>query len=197
MGQFHDDPERYVDVMRESVPAYARMRQAIADAAVDGTVRRVLDLGAGTGETSIEVIARHPDARITLLDDSPELLAMALVRLPMDNVDAFVIDDLTGELPEKEFDLVVSSLAVHRLASHAKRDLFGRIRDVLTPDGQFVMGDVIVPRNPRDAITPLDPAEDRPERLRDLRSQLQHAGLWPKVTWQERDLAVISSLRAT
>ena len=36
-----------------------------------------------------------------------------------------------------------------------KRDLFGRVREELTPGGRFVLADVVVPERPEDAVTPV------------------------------------------
>ncbi len=61
MSQFHFDPATYLDLMREEVPAYERLQDAVAEASagVAVEVTTVLDLGTGTGETLAAVLARH------------------------------------------------------------------------------------------------------------------------------------------
>lgn len=51
MAQFHFDPDSYLELMAEEVPDYARLQEEAAGATVElASVRRVLDLGTGTGE---------------------------------------------------------------------------------------------------------------------------------------------------
>jgi SAM-dependent methyltransferase len=98
-------------------------------------------------------------------------------------------------LPDGPFDLVATSLTVHHLDRAAKADLFGRVRDVLAPDGLFVMGDVVVPVDPADATTPLTPGYDRPSPLADQVRWLAEAGLEALVVWEQGDLAVVAARR--
>ena len=60
---------------------------------------------------------------------------------------------------------------------------------------RFVMADVIVPDDPEDLVTPLDPAEDRPDRLSDQLDWLRDAGFRPQIVWQHRDLVVVAADR--
>jgi tRNA (cmo5U34)-methyltransferase len=103
----------------------------------EGPVRRVLDLGAGTGLMSAAVVARYPEAEVVLLDGAQEMLDQARERLPARMITTFVAD-LREPLPEGQFDAVVSALAIHHLEDADKRDLFGRVHDVLRPGGAFV-----------------------------------------------------------
>jgi tRNA (cmo5U34)-methyltransferase len=68
---------------------------------------------------------------------------------------------------------------------------------VLAPGGRFVMADVIVPDDPADVVTPLDPGFDLPETVPELLSWLEDAGLRGRVSWQARDLAVLVADRPT
>ncbi|MGO9488389.1 MAG: class I SAM-dependent methyltransferase [Solirubrobacteraceae bacterium] len=101
-----------------------------------GQVRRVLDLGAGTGLLSEAVLARHPDAELVLLDGSEEMLARAGERLGSSA--RMVLADLRAELPAGPFDAVVSSLAIHHLEQPDQLALYERIPAVLRPGGVFV-----------------------------------------------------------
>jgi tRNA (cmo5U34)-methyltransferase len=100
-----------------------------------GSVRRVLDLGAGTGLMSEAVLERYPAAELVLLDGAAEMLGQARERLPAVTT---IVADLRDELPAGPFDAVVSALAIHHLEHPAKRELLGRVRDLLRPGGVFV-----------------------------------------------------------
>jgi tRNA (cmo5U34)-methyltransferase len=96
-------------------------------------------------------------------------------------------------VPRGPFDLVFSALAVHHLDAAEKRDLFGRVAAELRAGGAFVLGDVVVPDRAEDAVTPLTPGFDLPDRPADLVRWLEEAGFESRVTWQHRDLAVIAA----
>ena len=186
MGQFHWDPDAYLEMVRAEVPDYDRIQDELARATDGIDARRVLELGTGSGITSRRVLARHPHAHLTGVDSSEHMLAAA------DLAGADLrLQDLRDPLPEGPFDLVFSALAIHHLDAAAKADLFERVTAVLAPGGRFVMADVIVPEDPADVVTPLDPGFDLPEAVPDLLAWLQDAGLRGRVAWQARDLAVL------
>jgi tRNA (cmo5U34)-methyltransferase len=195
VSQFHFDPDTYMDLMREEVPGYERLQEAIAGACEGLAVDAVLDLGTGTGETLARVLTRHPGASAVGIDESVEMLGAAESRLEGREVDLRVAD-LADPLPEGPFDLVVSALAVHHLDGPAKAALFAAIAGVLRPGGCFVLGDVVVPVDPADAVTPVTDDFDRPSTLAEQLQWLAEAGFDASATWVERDLAVVRANRA-
>jgi tRNA (cmo5U34)-methyltransferase len=188
MGQFHWDPDAYLEMVRAEVPDYDRLQDEVARATDGIDARRVLELGTGSGVTSRRVLARHPHAHLTGVDSSEHMLAAA--DLPGADLR---LQDLRDPLPEGPFDLVFSALAIHHLHAAAKADLFARVAAVLAPGGRFVMADVIVPEDSADVVTPLDPGFDLPEAVPDLLAWLQDAGLRGHVAWQARDLAILAA----
>jgi tRNA (cmo5U34)-methyltransferase len=188
MGQFHWDPDGYLKMVREEVPDYDRLQDELARATDGVDARRVLELGTGSGVTSRRVLERHPHAHLTGVDSSEHMLAAA--DLPGADLR---LQDLGDPLPEGPFDLVFSALAIHHLDAAAKADLFARVAAVLAPGGRFVMADVVVPEDPGDIVTPLDPGFDLPEAVPDLLEWMSDAGLRARVSWQARDLAVLAA----
>jgi trans-aconitate methyltransferase len=189
VAQFHWDPDNYLALMREEVPDYERLQvQATAATGVD--LRRVLELGTGTGETARRVLARHPRSFLIGLDASSEMLSHARAALPRDRVQLLVAR-LEDPLPAGPFDLVVSVLAVHHLDGPGKAELFSRLALVLSPGGRLVVGDVVIPDDPSDAVTPIDGEYDTPSTVTDQQRWLQEVGLSSHVAWARRDLAVI------
>jgi tRNA (cmo5U34)-methyltransferase len=190
MTQFHFDPATYLELMREEVPAYERLQQEVA-AATDGLPSSsILDLGTGTGETLAAVLARHPGAAAVGVDKSDAMLGVARQRLAGDSPELRVAE-LTGPLPPGPFDLVVSALAIHHLEGPDKADLFTRIAGVLRPGGRFVLGDVVIPVDPADAVTPVISGHDRPSVLADQLGWLADAGFDASAVWSEHDLVVM------
>ena len=189
MAQFHWDPDGYLALMHDEVPDYELLQDETA-AATGTAAGRMLELGTGTGETARRVLARNPAAALVGLDASAEMLAHARRALPAERVELRVWR-LSDPLPDGPFDVVFSALAVHHLDGPGKADLFRRVAAVLAPGGRLVVGDVVVPADPGDFVTPIDGDYDKPSSLPDQLRWLAAAGLEPHVTWAQRDLAVI------
>ena len=125
-SQFNAVSEQYDGQRRALIPCFDLFYQTAADlAAAVPNVRRVLDLGAGTGLMSAFVHTRCPQAEFILADISMQMLAKAQERfcgLPNFH---FIEQDLTrlapgGGLPENGFDLIASALAIHHLDNPQK-----------------------------------------------------------------------------
>jgi tRNA (cmo5U34)-methyltransferase len=99
-------------------------------------VRRVLDVGAGTGLLAERVGRAFPEAELTLLDGSPAMLATARARLGVGVVQ--VRQDFADDLPAGPWDAIVSALAIHHVEDPLKRRLFAQVHERLAPGGVFV-----------------------------------------------------------
>jgi tRNA (cmo5U34)-methyltransferase len=187
-NQFHFDPATYLGTIRAEVPAYDELQDAVAEATAGIQAERVLELGVGTGETSRRVLDLHPEAELVGIDESAEMLAAASINVAAADLR---VSRLQDALPEGNFDLVVSALAVHHLDGAGKADLFARVAGRLLPGGRFVLGDVVVPDDPADVVTPIDGAYDQPSTVDDLVRWLAAAGFNAEVVWARQDLCVI------
>jgi len=191
MAQFHFDPGSYLELMAAEVPAYARLQDEVAAATAGLEVARALELGTGTGETARRVLAVHQGAALVGVDASANMLG----RADISGADLRVAR-LEDALPGGPFELVFSALAVHHLDGPGKADLFARVAAVLAPGGRFVLGDVVVPEDPADVVTPIDGVYDQPSTVAEQLEWLRAAGLDARVAWSERDLAVLVAARS-
>jgi tRNA (cmo5U34)-methyltransferase len=190
--QWHWDPETYLQNMLEEVPSYLEFQEQAAAAVKAVEARTILELGIGTGETARRVLAAHPDAHLTAIDSSAEMLERARSVVP----DADLrLAQLQDPLPDGPFDLVVSALAVHHLDGPGKQDLFRRVAEILSPGGTFLLADVVVPENDDDVVTPIDWEYDLPDRIDDQLEWLRAAGLDAETVWSYKDLAVLRATR--
>ncbi len=147
----------YDGLRRRLIPCFDDFYRAaltlLGDAA--GTAPRVLDLGAGTGLLSALILNRFPQARLTLIDLSQGMLAVARHRfagLPPEQV-ATVVSDYTLATLDGPYDAVVSGLSIHHLNDEAKRALFHKVFRALRPGGVFVNADQVAgPTLARDAL---------------------------------------------
>ncbi len=99
---------------------------------------RVLDLGAGTGGFSQEVINAHPKCQVELSDVSVPMLEKAQDRFAADPRFSFrELDIVTGEFGG-EWDRVISSFVIHHLPHQDKREVFAKVCTALKPGGIFV-----------------------------------------------------------
>lgn len=175
-AQFHWQPESYLELIRSEVPRYDELQDA-AVAAIPFAPTRVLELGIGTGETTKRILSAHPDAQITGLDSSPEMVFRA--RELVDDVQLARMED---PLPDGPWDLVISVLSVHHLTDDEKHLLFRRVRE---QSRALVLGDVV---KAEVQIAPLDPQFDFPDGAEELAD-------WcgGEVVWSADDLAVVAA----
>lgn len=179
MGQFHWTPDSYLETIRAEVPRYDELQEQTV-AAIPFPPDRVLELGMGTGETTRRLLEAYPDAWVTGLDSSPQMVFR--LRETYDDVQMARMED---PLPDGPWDLVVAVLSVHHLTDDSKRELFRRIRE---QSGALVIGDVVKADR---QVTPIDPAHDFPDTAQEL---AEWCG--GEVCWTADDLAVVRAVYA-
>jgi tRNA (cmo5U34)-methyltransferase len=184
------DPVSYPTEIREEIARYDELQDRVVEATKDLRLDTILELGTGSGETASLLLALHPAARLLGVDSSRQMLAAAREALPADRVE-LRLAQLEDPLPAGPFDLVVSALTVHHLSAQEKADLFRRVAAVLRPGGRFVLGDVVVPDRPEDAVIPLEEGFDRPDTAEEQLGWLREARLDAEIVWTEQDLAVL------
>ncbi|HZE05831.1 MAG TPA: class I SAM-dependent methyltransferase [Solirubrobacteraceae bacterium] len=147
---FSAHADAYDATRRRLIPGYDAFYGAVVEVvrAVDGTVGRVLDLGAGTGLLSAEILREFPEVELELLDASEPMLRHARARLG-GAVAAVHVADMADPLPAGPYDAVVSALAVHHLEHPAQRRLFGTVLARLRPGGVFVNAEQVTTAVPQ------------------------------------------------
>jgi tRNA (cmo5U34)-methyltransferase len=187
VSEFEWDPDTFLATMHEEIPGYEELQETVAVAARG---RNVLELGTGTGETAVRILARNSGARWTGIDASAAMLERARERLP----DADLrLQRLEDPMPEGPFDLVVSVLAVHHLDGPKKRDLFRRVAEV---GDFFVLGDLVVAERAEDAVIEIDWVMDLPSTVPEQIGWLEEAGFEVEATHVRPDLAVFVAMKS-
>jgi tRNA (cmo5U34)-methyltransferase len=139
--------ETFINAVRGGVP-YAADQMAImlrVIAAKGGAVRRVADLGCGSGVIAQAILTQYPEARAVLVDFSEPMLDAARAALanhrpaPVvllgDLANASWADGVGSYAP---FDVIASGYAIHHLPDARKRELYAEIFELLAPGGWFV-----------------------------------------------------------
>lgn len=111
---------------------------AIDNLNLSTTSPEILDLGAGTGLFSEFVQQKYPNAKITLVDLSQNMLDIAQKRFSSNKNINIIQQDFTTFKDEKLYDAVISSLAIHHLEDKAKANLYNTIFALLKSDGIFI-----------------------------------------------------------
>jgi tRNA (cmo5U34)-methyltransferase len=175
--QFHNEPETYLQRISDALPGYAELQER-SIAAIPFPPGRVLELGIGTGETTQRLLTAHPQAEVTGLDASPEMVFRAR-ELGID----VQLARMEDPLPDGPWDLVIAVLATHHLNPEQKKHLFRRVRE---QSRSLVLGDQVAAANhvlePEPGVDFLDSAQDLAD--------------WSggEIVWQQDDLAVVRAI---
>lgn len=117
------DGDPYLAAIRAEIPDYDEL-QAAAIAAIPTAPKRVLELGIGTGETSRRLLQAFPEALVTGLDSSPDMVFRA-----REQIADVRLARMQDPLPDGPWDLVIAVLSVNQLDSAQTEDLFRRVKE--------------------------------------------------------------------
>jgi len=187
-------PGRYDTGMRAvTLGRITRLHDAVARAAAPAPGARVLEIGCGSGAVTERLIARA--ARVTVVEQNPEMLQAAQSRLAAGDSDQHVewLERTASEvdaLDEAAFDAVVLSLVLSEMSGSERAFVLHAAAQRLTPRGRVVAADEVMPARPVHAMVfrllrapqalagwLLVGSVSRP--LGDLRGELECAGLDP------------------
>jgi len=148
MGAFFDVRSGgYDQHMQENVDFCTEFYQQIGLAfEPTNTPIQLLDLGCGTGLELAEVFEQVPNAVITAVDLSLEMLKLLMEKYSSQKEQIEVVQHsyLTWDYPQDLYDYVLSAMTVHHLVQEEKVELYKKIRASLRADGKYIEGDYIV-----------------------------------------------------
>ena len=108
----------------------------------------VLDIGAGTGLFSEKLISRYPDAKLTLIDFSEEMLELAKCRFSERLNVLYILDDYLSFKFEQSYDVIISALSIHHLNEGEKKDFYKKVFSLLNVGGEFINADQVISQYP-------------------------------------------------
>jgi tRNA (cmo5U34)-methyltransferase len=140
-------------ILEKICPAAAHLSQRIGkfvnawEPGTESEILKILEIGCGTGVTTLALLHSRPDLRITGVDISPVMLeqarrnlapALAENRLCLLENDALFC---LRETPAETFDIVASGYTLHNFPNDYRGQVLREILRVLKPGGVLVNGD--------------------------------------------------------
>jgi len=146
-SHFDKEAQEFDGIIKNLIPYYDQMVEAIVSTIPfeNSSNIEVLDLGCGTGTVSRAVRDAYPKANLTCLDISVNMLQMARVKLADITEVKFINSDFYHFDFDKKYDAIVSSLALHHLAtSKDKLEIYKKINSSLKNEGILINADIVL-----------------------------------------------------
>jgi tRNA (cmo5U34)-methyltransferase len=136
--------DEYDSLIRRAVPRYAEMSERLIDY-LPNEPNTILELGCGTGNLSLRLAEKFPNADLTLVDASSEMIEITAARLSEKFLEHtkkvnFILarfEDLN--LEAKQFDLVTSCISLHHVKD--KQPTYEKVFNSLKSKGTFRFAD--------------------------------------------------------
>ncbi len=137
----------YDETRKQLIPCfddfYGTVQQLVS--LIEIPVRKVLDLGAGTGLLTAMVSSILPDAEYTLCDISDNMLDVARKRFQGEKIETrYLVSDYSTEHINEKYDVIVSGLSIHHLTGQKKEALFQKLFNNLNEGGMFINADQVM-----------------------------------------------------
>lgn len=138
------DPRDYDDRIRKLIPLYDELIPEVARALEHSTrrVRRIVDLGVGTGALAKACLDQVPDARVWGIDADAAMMQVARKRLGRRITRLTLVEGSFLDVPLPACDAIVASYALHHIRTlRQKQAFYRRCFEALRPGGVLVNGD--------------------------------------------------------
>jgi ubiquinone/menaquinone biosynthesis C-methylase UbiE len=119
----------------------------------DGKVRRILDIGCGTGQSTTPLKMRFPDAEVWGIEVGAPMVRYAhyrAIKMGLDVNFRHGLAEATG-FPDGYFDLVTDHLLFHEVSAEAAQKIVAETHRILRPGGVFSHHDLTAEGNPNEA----------------------------------------------
>ncbi len=150
----HYAMEVYDEDIRHSIPGHDELHKKIEEI-VEGyaknyEVKKILDLGTGTGITLEKMLHFVPKTYFVAMDFSAQMLAGAKKHLAA-YIGEYIFGDYANIPLGTDFDIVVSVIGMHHQTHEGKQKMFQKVFDSLSSGGVFIFGDLMTYRDPQKA----------------------------------------------
>lgn len=149
---FEEEAEEFDNTVLKLIPSYNDMINSMISAIpyANSEKFKVLDLGCGTGNISKGIKEMFPMSRIDCIDIAANMIEMAKIKLENFEDIEFYQGDFSDFDFDENYDVVVSSLALHHIRTDEdKKKFYRRIYGSLRSGGIFLNSDVVLGSNER------------------------------------------------
>lgn len=148
---FDKQAEIFDELIIKLIPYYQEMINALVNIIPFNTNNpiKIMDIGCGTGTISYLLKQRFPNAQITCLDISSEMIKQSRKKLQGLQDINFIRNDINSYYFNDKYDAIVSSLTLHHLRDdNQKIKMYSKIFQALHSSGVFYNADVILGSSP-------------------------------------------------
>ena len=147
---FEKEAREFDEIILQLIPYYEEIVEAaLTIIQYDNKTRlKVMDLGCGTGTLAQKIKEKYPNSRITCVDIAQNMLKMAQSKLQNYSDISYQNEDFQELEFESEYDVIISSLALHHLKSEKqKKKFYNKIYRALAKKGIFINADMVLASN--------------------------------------------------
>lgn len=148
MGEFFDKrADTYDRHMKEPGISSGQFYSHVSDGILNTQDKvRIMDIGCGTGLELEGIFERAPNAVLTGIDISGEMLnkLKAKYKRRLDQITLIQKSYLSVPFGTNRYDYFVSVMTLHHLLPDRKLKLYRRIKKALKPNGKYIEGDYVV-----------------------------------------------------
>jgi len=137
----------YDEHMRLNVDAFNEIYTRVAEPIEQSQVPvNLLDLGCGTGLELAAIFQKNPNACVTGVDLSREMLDRLAEKYADKNkqIDFKLGSYLEIPFPEKKYDYALSVMTLHHLTKEEKVSIYQKILNTLKDEGTYIEADYVV-----------------------------------------------------
>jgi tRNA (cmo5U34)-methyltransferase len=149
-AHFEEESSEFDEVILKLIPHYKDMINTLISSIPyeqDAPVK-VLDLGCGTGTVTQTLKKQFKNAKVTCLDLAENMIEMAKLKLHDYTDIEYTVGDFYEYNFTEKYDVIVSSLALHHLATDEdKKGFYKKIYEALTHGGIFLNADAVLASN--------------------------------------------------
>lgn len=133
--------EGYDEHMRTNIEGASGFYAYTASLLPKGAGSRILDLGCGTGLELEELFSINPEAEVTGIDLSGEMLSALKAKFPDKQLTLVCASYFDAPFGEKLYDAAVSVESLHHFSADMKASLYGKLHAALKEGGAFILTD--------------------------------------------------------
>lgn len=104
----------------------------------------ILDVGCGTGLELPAVLEKAPNARLTCIDLSAEMLKRLHRKFPDEDIRVIEGSYLSHDFGKANYEVILSSMTLHHLTPDQKQALYQKMHTALKGGGVYIEGDYVV-----------------------------------------------------